>query len=260
MYLVRVLVALLAARLLVCAPTEAQLADEAPVDARPDEGDERSRALALYEQSRHRYELGDYEGAAALLRRAYAMFPEANLLYNLARAYGNLGDFGRAIDAYEQFLEAVPDTELRDTIEARIANYRQVLTERRAQERARERRLALELARREAKDAGPNPAPWILAGGGGGVLVAGAILGGLSLAARNDAEDDPSFRSARDTSDRAVALGWAANGAFVLGGLLTAIGLVWGIVDVAGSRGSTDEEPPEGLSFTLGADGATLTW
>jgi tetratricopeptide (TPR) repeat protein len=259
MYDKRLVVAFLAAGSFVCAPVDAQVSEGAAADARPAEGndDERARALALYEQSRERYELGDYAEAAALLRRAHAILPEANLLYNLARAYGNLGDFERAIDAYERFLEAAPESDLRETIEARIANYREVLAERREQERARERerRLALERARSESRD-GPNPAPWILAGSGGGVLLAGTVLGAFSLSARNEAEDDPSFSSAKESSDRAVALGWSANGAFILGGLLTIIGVVWGIVEVAG--GSDPDK--ERVAFDVGPGGATLSW
>lgn len=225
--------------------------------------EERTRALELYRRSRERYELGDYEQAAALLREAHALHAEPNLLYNLARAYGNVGRFEEAIDAYERFLEAVPDTPDRAVIESRIDNYRATLAEQ--ERREAERQQALERERQRAlteSDAGPDPAPWVIAGSGAGVLVAGAVFGGLSLSARDEAENEPSFVPASEASDRAVTFGWVANGAFALGGALAVLGVVWGIVDVVQSSDEDIEESgqtPE-VVLSVGPNGLGLTW
>lgn len=206
----------------------------------------RQRARELNRQSHERYELADYQGAVELLEQAYALYPQPTLLYNMARAYGNLGRFEEAIAAYERYLASAPEGDDHRVIEARIRNYRAVLEERRARDaeartaRAAEaetqRRAALLEARTEPPPAEPDAAPWVFAGVGAAVLIGGGVLGGLSLSERGAAESEPSFIPAQAASDRAVAFAWAANGAFIVGGVLALVGVIWGIVDLTSSE------------------------
>lgn len=220
----------------------------------------RERALELYRQSRAEYDIGDYRAAADLLERAYEIFPEPNLLYNLARAYGSLGEHARAVAAYEAYLEASPEAEDRAIIEARIANSREILAqETRAREQAEaERQAALERTRIEALEQipppAPQPTPWVLAGVGAGALVAAAVFGAVSLSERDTANGEPSAIAAAAASDRAVAFAWVANGGFAVGGVVALVGVIWGIVDVASL------ETPSASALRLDAQGVRVSW
>jgi len=223
----------------------------------------RREALELYRQSRERYDVGDYQGAIDLLDRAYEIFPEPVLLYNLARAHGNLGNFEAAVDLFERYLAEAPDADDRATIEERILHYRGALEEQRAQEaeQERERQEALDRARREAAAAespsGPSVAPWILAGVGGTVLVAGAIFGGLSSSERSAAEEEGGFVAAEEASNRAVTYGWIANISFGVGALVALTGLAWGLVDLGLSADTESEDEP---SVALDMEGLSISW
>jgi tetratricopeptide (TPR) repeat protein len=62
---------------------------------------------------------GQYESGIAELERAYAVKPHRDLLFNIARAYQ---DMGRAVDAlafYKRYLASEPPD--RDTVEATVA-------------------------------------------------------------------------------------------------------------------------------------------
>ena len=241
---IRVCVSLVA--VLSCMPLRAEAQDAAP------SADPREQALELYRQSRERYDVGDYDRAVALLREAFALHPEPNLLYNLARAYGNLGDFAAAIDAYRRFLEAAPESDMRSVIEARIGNYQEALER---QQAVREREAVEEpLAAPQPAPRGPDPAGWILAGTGAALLVGAAVFGGLSLAAREEAIHEPAFLAASAASDRAVAFAWTANVGLVVGGLVAGLGLVLGIVD------ATREDPPRAVSLRIGPGGVEVAW
>jgi len=211
------------------------------------EAEARAEALELHAQSRERYERGDYEASVALLQRAYEVFPEPNVLYNLARAHGQMGAYAEAIEAYERFLSEVPDTPLRAVIEERVVNLRALLAEQEAAaaRREAERRELVARARREAQreaQRGPDVAPWILFGSGLGVVAVGAVFGGLSIAARDQAEADPTFVGARAASHDAVTFGWVANGAFLVGGVTALVAAVWGVADVVAVEGGGSED------------------
>jgi len=233
--------------------TLAQTATVAPAD--------RKAAIELFKQSRAAYQAGRFDEAANLLRRAYALDPAPTLLYNLARALESDGDIDGAADAYRRYLEADPSAKDRAAIEKRIANLDAQMQER---DELR-RRLEAEKAKKQApapstqvvttpepEPAGPSAVPWVLAGVGGGALVAGAVLGGLAQSAHGDAEDAASMLDAVDADDRARGLARGANIAFGVGGALAAAGLVWGIIDVAMSGGGEPEEDGFEASLRLG--------
>ncbi len=98
---------------------------EGYVDADPPDVEEvRSTIEAL--RKRHKLRLMVDEGmnairsrkfleGAALLERAYAVRPHANILYNMARAYEEAGQLRRALKRYRRYLKASP----KDTKEVR---------------------------------------------------------------------------------------------------------------------------------------------
>jgi tetratricopeptide (TPR) repeat protein len=71
-------------------------------------------AAALIEKGAALYESGEYAKAAASLRAAYELVPEARLLFNIARAYEKGGDNEQALEFYERYLDATgTEAELR---------------------------------------------------------------------------------------------------------------------------------------------------
>jgi tetratricopeptide (TPR) repeat protein len=83
--------------------------------------DKRAQAVQLADESERAYKAGQFEKAAALLRKAHATFPEPLLLYNLGRALEGMGDTKGAVDAYEQYLRDAKQIDDRPAIERRIS-------------------------------------------------------------------------------------------------------------------------------------------
>lgn len=90
-----------------------------------DDDDSLERAVVLFEESETLYNQGEFEQAAALLRRAYALHPDPTLLFNLARALEGAGDLDGAIESYERYLEENPDAEDAGAIRARVGTLRE---------------------------------------------------------------------------------------------------------------------------------------
>ncbi|MBA3455318.1 MAG: hypothetical protein H0T42_19660, partial [Deltaproteobacteria bacterium] len=81
---------------------------------------DKKRAGELAAESAKAYKRGELEVSVALLRQAYALYPQPNLLYNLARALEGLGDKQGALDAYTRYLAEGRQVEDRGAIERRI--------------------------------------------------------------------------------------------------------------------------------------------
>jgi tetratricopeptide (TPR) repeat protein len=204
------------------------LGSPAPASAEDD------RAVVLFQKSVEAYRAGRFGEAVELLREAYRLQPNPVLLYDLARAYESLGDFANASKAYRQYLDAQPNAPDRSGIERRVARLEAEIAERdrllREREAARRREvLAEQNARR------PNAIPWIVAGVGGAALVAGGVLGVVALQRHGDALDGAQADVAGRQRDANTFAG-AANIAFVAGGVLVAVGVAWGLLDLRATR------------------------
>ncbi len=141
------------------------------------EPDRRAQALALADDSERAYKAGQFEKAAALLRKAHDRYPEPLLLYNLGRALEGMGDQKGAIEAYEQYLHDAKQIDDRPAIERRIATLKAQLEKQRQdeelkaqqekdrQDQAEKDRLAKEqaekdrLAREQQQQLPPPPPP-----------------------------------------------------------------------------------------------------
>jgi tetratricopeptide (TPR) repeat protein len=145
--------------------------------------DRAARVEALYAEGSALYRERKYRAAIERFRQAFALYPDPNLLYNIARSHEALGE-----------------------LQAAITGYRQCLEDGRADEslrlKARERLTALEetharvrLTPADPRGAGTvvddsgahlsrllGPGKWILGGTGLALLVAGAVAYGLGAA------------------------------------------------------------------------------
>ncbi|UJR82846.1 tetratricopeptide repeat protein [Sandaracinus amylolyticus] len=168
----------LASIALVLAVSTACAQPEPPRDRRDLE------AQARFESGRLAFESGRYEEALADFRRSYELSRRSLILYNIGIVLDRLRRDAEALEAFERFLEAEPDAENREDVEARIAILR-------TQVAAREPEPTPEIA---ALPPLPAPRPqegyeiwaWISAGVG----IAAAIAAPITWSAADDAYDD----------------------------------------------------------------------
>jgi tetratricopeptide (TPR) repeat protein len=225
-------------------------------EQQPTDPKDKERALELFAQSEQLYNQGKFSEAAALLEQAFAMYKEPTLLYNLARAREGNGEAVAAADAYQAYLDRVPDAADRGAMEQRIRRLRE--QERNRQQLEEEQRRAQERLRQlERADAGApassgegsgeqepgllaGPLPWIVAGVGVVGIGVGVALGVSARGKHDDAVAEPIQADAVDLQDAARGLALGANIAFIAGGTLTAVGAVLGIVGLVNADGTSD--------------------
>lgn len=163
--------------------------------------DER-RARELFTLGDESYANGRYDAAIAAFEEAYRLSERPLLLFNLANAQERAGYLRDAVSSLERYLPHARRSE-RDEVESRLVALRErVAEEDRAEAAARAEAEAAEAA--EAASAaeaarapepsepavvrGPDllPASLVL-GGGGALIIAAAVTGGLALRARDTA-------------------------------------------------------------------------
>lgn len=192
---------------------------------------------ALFSQAETLYLEGRYEETIEILEALIETHEEPILRFNLGRAYESAGLLDPAIDAYRQYLEAAQDAPDRASVEARIDR----LEERIPSEGVPKPALAqVEQPPPEPSESvAPRPviAPWVMAGAGGIVLIAGGVLGGISRARATEAEDPATDQvRALDAWSEARSFGRVAIGALIIGGALVLAGVTWGVVATTGQR------------------------
>jgi tetratricopeptide (TPR) repeat protein len=222
--------------------------------------DDRDKALKLFEESNKAYKSGQFEAAADLLRKAYALFPEPLLLYNLGRAQEGLGDPVGAIDSYERYLKDAKQVDDRGAIERRIATLKAQIAKQQEDERRRiedeARRRREEEERRKQTDQRPpfsRYGPWATMGTGVALVGVGAVFGLRASAKHDDAVAAPVQRDAAELQASARTSANIANVLFVVGGLVTAAGVTWKVVQWR----SEDEQ--SGAQLTVAPDGVAIS-
>jgi tetratricopeptide (TPR) repeat protein len=207
-----------------------------PGGARAQQPDE-AAARRSVEESMALYEDGEFHAAAALLRRAYRLYPEPVILFNLGRSLEDAGEPAEAADAYEAYLAAAESVSDQGAIEARIT-------------RLREQAAGVQVEPSEL-DASPPPLPMPAQHvapsrlGATVLLTAGAAaaVGGLAvfLAGRGplqDVADAGSLAEARDLQADGLRRQRVGAACLVLGVAVAATGgvLLW-------SSHEDDDEP-----------------
>ncbi|MBC7173097.1 MAG: hypothetical protein H5U40_11740 [Polyangiaceae bacterium] len=192
------------------------------------------------------------------------------LLYNIATAAERTRDDAMALESYAAFLEAVPDTPLRERVETRISQIRA--------QQAREEAVRAEAARAEAARAEAERAeaargegaraesaeqpprravPFALVGGGAAITVAGAVLLGIGASDRAKVESpapgsrdwDADGARAYDRGPRLATAGWVAA---PLGVAALAVGTILVIKTGRANGGDASEEGGVALGLGLG--------
>src|SRR5687767_10419734 len=93
----------------------------APAVARDSKTEKAAEHFALAEQAERRK---DWEAAILEYKQAYALKPHPDVLYNIAKNYERLEDWGNAAEYYQRYLDESPDAADRQKTEARIAALR----------------------------------------------------------------------------------------------------------------------------------------
>lgn len=190
------------------------LASGTPTPARAAESD---GAMQLTTDGISLYKAGRYEEAIAKFEAAYALVPDANLLFNIARSHQMLGHTADALAYYDRFL-AAPGIRESD------------------RQRAQTRRD--ELARQDVpppRETSPPRPPaerrsraleWSLIGAGSAVLVTGAVFGGLALASHSEFEDETRIARRLSLSDELKTRALIADIAIPVGAAAVVAGTV----------------------------------
>jgi tetratricopeptide (TPR) repeat protein len=204
---------------------------------------QQSDPVAIAAEASAAYRQGDFQRAIEAYERAYALRPEATLLFNLGRCHEAIGTadaLAIAIEKYRAYLAAASDAADREAVQRRIeALGRQLQLLRSAAEPARAPAAApVAVAapdggrEQTAERSGPSALPWVIAGAGAAGLAAGGVLGLMAASRHDDAVEEPEATRADELQGEAEGLVVGANVAFAVGGTVALAGLVWGIADL----------------------------
>jgi tetratricopeptide (TPR) repeat protein len=227
--------------LALCAIAPASvIAQDAPPESATD-----AEARGLFQAGTAALDDGRSQEAYDYFLRSHELSGRAALLYNMGIAADRSRMDAEALDAFERFLAAEPETERRAEVEGRIATLRATLT--RGSDGSAEDD--------SATSAGPPLAPVAVAAAGGAALIAGGVLFGLGLSANGTVED-----AARGTSWPEVSDDYDRGKTFtLLGGVAAGVGLAAvaaGIVWLA--SGSGEDEGDTAATVSLGPAGALV--
>lgn len=228
------------------------------------EPDRRGQALELFEQSDKAYKAGKFEQSAVLLRKAYEVYPEPILLYNLGRALEGLGDAKGAVEEYEHYLRVAKHVDDRGAIERRIATLKAHLEK----EQEADRPPPPPPPALPPQLPPPAPAPaapviedeldvpatvgWVAVGTGGALVATGALFGWRASANHDDAVGEPMQTRAADLQSTAQHEATIANVLLVVGG---AIAIGGGVYELLHHR---SEE--EGAQVTITSHSVGVGW
>lgn len=87
----------------------------------------KERAAAAYREGSAAFKAGRFAKALESFEKAYKLDPSPILLYNLARAYEEMGNAEKAIENFELYLARVPDAPDRAEVETRIRVTRKMM-------------------------------------------------------------------------------------------------------------------------------------
>ena len=253
----------------------------APAAAAPaaTSGGETETFDTLVGQATAKFKDKDYAGAVALFERAYAVQPEPAILFNIGRIYEEAQNAEAAIGYYEKFI-ADESLELKDREKAvtRLQMLRTIV-EIREKEKARNKPKPAEPApvTEPAPVVGPqppanNPPPTdskpgkpgrllrpiggVMLGTGAALVIGGAVAGSVARGAHNDFIAAKTLPEKETAAARGRSLAATADGLFIAGGVIAAVGIVLLIVPaVRKSRAAQALQPQVspthvGLGFT----------
>jgi tetratricopeptide (TPR) repeat protein len=173
---------------LVLSPALAFAQDPQPATSPPPEMSLADReAHARFESGRLAMESGRYEEALADFTRSYELSGRGVILFNIGLVHDRLRRDGEALDAFERYLEAVPDASNREEVWARILVLRQAMEARAAAPQPSSSMPMPDDEPPPAPPASSNQSLYLVGGvAATGLAVAAAIGAGAMWAVAND--------------------------------------------------------------------------
>lgn len=232
----------------------------------------------LIAQANGKFKEKDYAGAVALFERAYAVQPVPAILFNIGRIYEEAQNAEAAIGYYEKFI-ADESVELKDREKAvqRLQVLRTIV-EIREKEKNRNKPKPEPAATPEpgppvttppvttnppnsdSKPAKPGrllrPIGGAMLGTGAALVIGGAIAGGIAKGAHNDFVAAKTLADREAAANRGRSLAATADGLFIAGGVIAAVGIVLLIVPAVRKSRTAQALQPQvsptqvGLGFT----------
>ncbi|MEM9192287.1 MAG: tetratricopeptide repeat protein [Myxococcota bacterium] len=198
-------------------------------------------ARQAFQAGTEAYEAGNFERALLEFHRAYELTQSSDILYNIATVADRARRDREALEAYQSYLEVRPDTEDRAHIEGRVRVLRRELDARNEPDvEARPERPAPEIRtevvyvdRTIIEDEGPGAIPWVLAGSGAALAVAGGVmlvLSAMDISAVEDPGEGAEWRDVEGRYDRAQLLGPIGSVLVGVGGAVALAGVLWGLL------------------------------
>jgi len=225
-------------------------------------------AADLSGQAIERFKARDYDAAARLFEQAYGLDPNPNYLFNVGRVYEEKGDIRSAVDFYQRFVkEPGVEIESRELALQRLRVLRAILHETEPQpgqpttanpsdpktgvtpqsagtgEDESDRRKSMRLG------------GYALLGVGGISMVVGGILGGLTLAKKNELNDAHMVEDRKALAREGKTFALVSDVTLFTGAALAVAGLV--LVLVVRKPRSPKRSV---LAPSLGRGHAGLTW
>lgn len=217
-------------------------------------------ARALFEAAQVAYGDGRFADAEGYFRRSYELSGRHVLLYNVGLSAEQARHDQAALEAYEQFIELVPDSAHVPRARNRIAALREILSRAGADETAEDPSDSSESAstadasadpatsddgaRNEPASSGGSAAPWIVVGTGAAAAIAGAILVGVAAADVSTVENAERGTAWADVSEaygRSEALSIAGFVLLGVGVAAAGAGVGWALAEGGGSGEATAE-------------------
>ncbi len=220
--------------------------------AAPVSGEETETPEVLRQQAIDHFQAKDYEGAANYFKRAYAIDPNPNYLFNIGRVYEEAGELEESVSYYERFIqEPGADLDSRGLALERLQLLRALIAE---TTRLSEPEVVEPEPEPEPEPAAlpvveePEPEPAVkkgrglriagysILGLGAAALIGGGAFGGIALSQSNELATTDGF----DPRHALIASGEKntkfADGLFITGGVLALTGLTLVLVSLRGRR------------------------
>lgn len=218
---------------------------EAEVAPKPMSSKERiAAAKNAFGTATRAYAQGDFETSLASFRKAHQLTGSPDLLYNIATVADRMRHDEEALEAYEGYLEARPDSPDAEHVQGRIDALRLAIEAREmeARQAAIEAAARIKAERPLTQYVGPGPGPWITIGAGSATVVSGLILLGLGQSDQNKVESAPpgsSYEEVRELAERGPKRTKAGVALMAVGGAAVVGGIIWQF------KGGHEEAIPE---------------
>ncbi len=201
--------------------------EEADVEVEVAENESDEDARALFARARVAYAEARYEAALPLFVASFELSGRTELLYNIGLTLERLRRDDEVFEPFEAYLASNPPAERRAEVERRIEAARARIEARRVES--------------STPTSSPSVAPWVLAGIGGAVAVAGVVLWALGARRVADVEaSEPGTREwidVRDDAESGRTLSIVGTSLLGVGVGIGAVGVGWGL-----AAGGSDDD------------------